>query len=660
MINYLKKLRLRTLILLAIEIVLIFVGFYVVGDYEMNGWIIALILLLFFTLNVLYTIVLFHLVDRKTRNNYLTVGQLLGFDIKQTYDFGQLGIIIYDDNKEIIWTNETLETRNINIIGLNLFEWKSDFEKAFNDDNLILYVSISDRIYQCKHLSELKVIILQDVTELETLKHVYSAEAPVYMNIIIDNYADVALLMEEDEVLNMDAKVRTAISDWADEYGLLIKRYRNESYLCICQEQQYQELLKDKFSVLDDVRKAGEDSDNSFTLSIGIARNERNLVTLSEMANSALDVALSRGGDQVVINSAGQNMEFYGGKTEAKAQRHRVKLKVMSKSLMTLFDSCKKVLVMGHRDADFDAIGACVAVYAMVESLNKKVKIVYDDKLVETKTKLAFKQLYDKQTIEKMIISPAKALDEVDDDTIVVLVDANKKAIAMAPNVLSKSTKIVVIDHHIGVEKIDCQIFSYQEASASSTCEILAEMIKYNDRKIIISPETATMMLTGILLDTNNYRVRTGARTYDASIILKEFNADHNQALEFLKDEYEEFILKNRIMANSSTPYYGVIVSKASEEDIIDKATLAKVAQEALFIKGIKTIFVIGRISEDQIGVSARSDGSNNVGLIMEKMGGGGHFSAAATQKDGASIDEVEQELNEVLEVYIGDSRIEQ
>ena len=137
-----------------------------------------------------------------------------------------------------------------------------------------------------------------------------------------------------------------------------------------CQEQQYQELLKDKFSVLDDVRKAGEDSDNSFTLSIGIARNERNLVTLSEMANSALDVALSRGGDQVVINSAGQSMGFYGGKTEAKAQRHRVKLKVMSKSLMTLFDSCKKVLIMGHRDADFDAIGACVAVYSMVEALN--------------------------------------------------------------------------------------------------------------------------------------------------------------------------------------------------------------------------------------------------------------------------------------------------
>ena len=230
----------------------------------------------------------------------------------------------------------------------------------------------------------------------------------------------------------------------------------------------------------------------------------------------------------------------------------------------------------------------------------------------------------------------------------------------MAPNVLSKSTKIVVIDHHIGVEKIDCQIFSYQEASASSTCEILAEMIKYNDRKILISPETATLMLTGILLDTNNYRVRTGTRTYDASIILKEYNADHNQALEFLKDEYEEFILKNRIMANSSTPYYGVIVSKAYEEDLIDKATLAKVAQEALFIKGIKTIFVIGRISEDQVGVSARSDGSNNVGLIMEKMGGGGHFSAAATQKDGATIDEVEQELNDILEVYIGDSRIEQ
>ena len=660
MIKYLKKLRIRTFVLVILEVLLVFAGFYVVKTNHLNHWYVSFTLLFVLLLNVLYTTGLFHLVDKKTRNNYLTVGQLLGFDIKQTYDFGQLGIIIYDDNREIIWTNETLETRNINIIGLNLIEWKSDFEKVFTDDSTILFLTINDRIYQCKHLAELKVIILQDVTELETLKKVYSDEAPVYMNIIIDNYADIAMLMEEDEVLGMDARVRTTISDWADRFGLLIKRYRNESYLCLCQEQQYQQILADKFSVLDDVRKASSNSDNSFTLSIGISRGERNLATLSEMANSALDVALSRGGDQVVINSAGQNMEFYGGKTEAKAQRHRVKLKVMSKSLMTLLDSCKKILVMGHKEADFDAIGACVAIYAMGESLGKKVKIVYDERLVETKTKLAFKQLYDKQTIEKMTISPTKALDEVDDDTIVVLVDVNKKVISMAPNVLSKSTKIVVIDHHIGVEKLDCQIFSYQEASASSTCEILAEMIKYNDRKIKISQETATMMLTGILLDTNNYRVRTGTRTYDASIILKEYNADHNQALEFLKDEYEEFILKNRIMANSNTPYYGVIISKASDEDIIDKATLAKVAQEALFIKGIKTIFVIGRIAENQIGISARSDGSNNVGMIMEKMGGGGHFSAAATQKDGVDIEDVEKELMDVLEVYIGDSRIEQ
>ena len=660
MVKYLKELRFRTLVLIIVEVLAIVASFYVIKFDKFSMANLVFVLMGLLLANMLYTVLIFHLIDRKTRNNYLTVGQLLGFDIKQTYDFGQLGIIIYDDNKEIIWTNETLETRNLNIIGLNLIEWKSEFERIFVDDNKILFVTINDRIYQCKHLVELKVIILQDVTELETIKKVYSDEAPVYMNIIIDNYSDVAMLMEEDEVLGMDAKVRTTISEWADKFGLLLKRYRNEAYLCLCQEQQYQQVLNDKFSVLDDVRTASSNEGNSFTLSIGVSRGERNLTTLSEMANSALDVALSRGGDQVVINSAGQNMEFYGGKTEAKAQRHRVKLKVMSKSLMTLFESAKKILVMGHKDADFDAIGACVAVYSMAEAVGKKVKIVYDEKLVETKTKLAFKQLYDKQTIEKMIISPSKALDEVDDDTIVVLVDANKKVISMAPNVLSKSTKIVVIDHHIGVEKIDCQIFSYQEASASSTCEILAEMIKYNEKRIIISPETATLMLTGILLDTNNYRVRTGARTYDASIILKEFNADHNQALEFLKDEYEEFILKNRIMANSSTPYYGVIVSRASSEDIIDKATLAKVAQEALFIKGIKTIFVIGRIGENRIGISARSDGSNNVGLIMEKMGGGGHFSAAASQRENSTIEDMEKELMNVLEVYIGDSRIEQ
>jgi len=661
MIEILKKLKNRSFIIFTIE-VLIVIGTYIYDSFirDVSFEVFVALLTFVVVLNGVYLFLSFLSLDYKSKKNYLKIAKVIGNDTKQSYFFGQIGMITYDENKEVIWTSDLLEERNINIIGMKLLNWKSELEEIIEDDKKIMNITIDGRIYKCKHLKEIKVLIIQDITDYHNLSVSYKEEAPVLLNIVIDNYSEVAMLVEENSVLEMDSKVRTIISEWAEKYNVMIKRYRTDAYFCYCLEKDYQNILEDNFSVVDEVRKACETDENGFTLSIGVARAERDFNILSEMANNALDVALSRGGDQTVVSNSGQNMEFYGGKTEAKTKRHRVKIKVMSKSLMTIFENSSNVLIMGHRDADFDALGASLGAYAMVEATGKPVKIIYDDKLVELKTRTAFRQLYDKQTIDKMTVSPNKALELMDKDTLVVLVDVSQKMTSMAPNVVEKATKIVVIDHHRAAEKLDTQIFSYQESSASSASEIITEMIRYDDRKIVLSSEAATMMLTGILLDTNNYRYRTGTRTYDASMILKEYNADHALALEFLKDEYEEYILKNKIMSNATTPYYGVIVTTASEEDIIDRATLAKVAQEALYIKGIRTIFVIGRIGIDHVGISARSDGANNVALIMEKLGGGGHFSAAATQREDTTIEEVKNELLKVLEVYIGDSRIEQ
>ena len=661
MIEILKKQKSRSFIILAIEILMV-VGtcFYHLFVSSVSVEVLVGLLTFIVLLNAIHLFMSFLSLNYKARKNYLKIAKVIGNDTKQSYFFGQIGMITYDENREIIWTSDLLEERNINIIGMKVLNWKSELEEILDDDKKIMNIDIDGRIYKCKHLSEIKLLIIQDITDYHNLSVSYKEEAPVLLNIVIDNYSEAAMLMEENDVLDMDSKVRTVISEWAEKYNVMIKRYRTDAYFCYCLEKDYQRILEDNFSVVDEVRKACETADNGFTLSIGVARGERDFNILSEMANNALDVALSRGGDQTVVSNSGQNMEFYGGKTEAKTKRHRVKIKVMSKSLMTIFENSSNILIMGHRDADFDAIGAALGVHAMVEATGKPVKIVYDEKLVELKARTAFKQLYDKQTIEKMTISPAKAMEYMNKDTLVVLVDVSQKMVSMVPDIVEKATKIVVIDHHRAMEKIDTQIFSYQESSASSASEIITEMIRYDDRKIVLSSEAATMMLTGILLDTNNYRYRTGVRTYDASMILKEYNADQMLAQEFLKDEYEEYILKNRIMSNATTPYYGVIVTTANEEDIIDRATLAKVAQEALYIKGIRTIFVIGRIGVDRIGISARSDGANNVALIMEKMGGGGHFSAAAAQREDETIEQVKNELLKVLEVYIGDSRIEQ
>ena len=229
----------------------------------------------------------------------------------------------------------------------------------------------------------------------------------------------------------------------------------------------------------------------------------------------------------------------------------------------------------------------------------------------------------------------------------------------MNQKVVDAAEKIAVIDHHRPGEKLLSQIFSYQESAASSTCEMVSEIIRYSENKIRITPEVATYMLTGILLDTNNYKNRTGSRTYEASMILKEYGADNVQATEFLKEEYEEYQLKTKIMANSETPYYGVVVCSASEEDIIERAMLAMVGQEVLNVKEIKACFVIGKISDTNVGISARSDGTINVQKIMESLNGGGHFSSAATQIEEVTIEEAKKMLYSKLEGFVGDTRIE-
>jgi c-di-AMP phosphodiesterase-like protein len=241
---------------------------------------------------------------------------------------------------------------------------------------------------------------------------------------------------------------------------------------------------------------------------------------------------------------------------------------------------------------------------------------------------------------------------------LLILADVSNENIVMSKDVLNKAERIAIIDHHRPGEKMFAQIYSYQEPASSSTCEMVIELIRSCEDKIHIIPEIATYMLTGILLDTNNYKNKTGSRTYEASMLLKEYGADNNQASDFLKEEYEEYLLKTKIMANSYTPYYGVVICVSNDEDVVDKPTLAKVANSVLDVKEIKACFVIGRVSNESVGISARSDGTINVQKIMESLNGGGHYSAAATELEEVSVEEVKEMLESKMEGFIGDTRI--
>lgn len=602
--------------------------------------------------------------EKEARKNHLNISFMLGADINEAYQFAQLGLIYYDEkDKTILWTSELFEIRKIKLLGTNLFEFQPKLHDLFltTDAKKEVEIEVQGRKFIATLLPELCVILLKDNTELSNLIEIRQEQAPVIANILIDNLNELRGITDDLIVTEIEQKTRKEINDWAKEYDLVIRKYKEDAYIAIFDEKTYQELLKDKFSLIDRVRTVSETNGNILTISIGIGRGSHDVKALAELANSSIDIALSRGGDQCVINNYSANMEFYGGKTFSKGKRSIVKSRVLSQSMISYINSCHNILIMGHKDADMDAIGACLGVYAIARRSQKDVNIIYDPNLVEAKAKGAISYSFNKYEVQDIFISPSSASEKIDANTLLFVVDCHSENMVMSKEVLAKAKNIAIIDHHRKLEDAIVEPgFIFQDPNASSTCELILELIKFGGINITIPEKIATIMLSGILLDTNNFRNRTGSRTYEACAVLKEYGAKSDEADTFLKDEYEEYLLKIKTMNNIvKNPYYGIVIVHANQDDIVDRSFLAKVADETMNLKEVKACFAIGRTTSKEVSISARSNGTINVQLIMEKMRGGGHFTAAATQIESASIDPIKDELLKVLRLFMNDAKHE-
>ena len=257
-----------------------------------------------------------------------------------------------------------------------------------------------------------------------------------------------------------------------------------------------------------------------------------------------------------------------------------------------------------------------------------------------------------------MIISQTQTNAKLGKETLLIVVDCHSPKMTIYPDAIEKSHSIAIIDHHRKVEDaIENPIFAFHDSSSSSACELVTELIKYSDIRYPINDKIATLMLSGILLDTNYYRRQTGIRTFESSALLKEYGASTEEADGFLKDDYEEYLLKTKIMNNVETPMYGILVAKTNDKDeTVERSLLSKVANESLTLKDVRAVFVIGKIDVNEVGISARSDGSVNVQLLMEKLGGGGHFNSAAVTIKNTTISDVHKNLNKVLTLYLNDA----
>jgi c-di-AMP phosphodiesterase-like protein len=593
----------------------------------------------------------------------LKAADLIGADIQEAYNFGMIGLVIVDENNMVLWVNELFKERSIDILDVNIIEWQPALQDLIGaPSSTIAKVEINTRNYDVKYLADAGLFIFKDVTEYETIYSYSRKQAVVVGTIMIDNYSD--LSVNADDSNDVISKVRNAIFEYARDHQVLIRRYRNDSYFMICNYESLKKMIDDKFSILETIHKIGEKEDTPPTLSIGIAHDFPDVVKLNEMANSAIEIAMSRGGDQVVVSRYGQDLMFFGGKSEAQENRNKVKVRVMADSVISLIKNSSNVLIMGHTMADMDAIGACLGMKAICEYCGKPSSIIYDPKLTEKKTRGAITTTFSREDISKIMVSPSEALDRIKTNTLVIVVDVHRPSMTLAPKVLEKATKVMVIDHHRRSEEfIESPVFSHIDPSASSSCELVAEFVRYSsvNPRIVIPSSYATVMLSGIFMDSNYFKSKTcGIRTFEASMILKEFGADNSAADDFLKDEFEEYTLITKIISTLKTPYYGVVYCVADEDDIIEAATLAKVGNQCMQMRGVNACFVIGKTAVNEVRISCRSDGSINVQLIAEKLNGGGHFTQSAASFKGTTIDRVESRLLDVLNEYLNDARNKQ
>ena len=588
----------------------------------------------------------------------ITISSIFGNEVSPVFEFGDLVILVYNENDEIIWVSQTTLLKKDDILGQKVYDLISDFDVLTTQEKVKSnYTEIGGKTFEIEINTGLKVVYLKDVSTKVMQDIKVEQERPFIGNIVIDNYQDIIISLGEADFVAYVTEIKEEVMAWAKKYNLFIRSYGNDSFLIVGEEKNYQAILKDNFSIIEELRIAAQKNDNPLTISIGIGKgNTTSILRTSELSYMALNMALSRGGDQVVVNTFGKQLQYYGAKNEVKQTRSHVRGRVLAKSLASLIRANKSVIIMGHKNLDFDALGASLGVWALCKSLRTKAYVVYEDDLVEFQTKRAFRQVFDTAQINEMTVTPLKALQMVTDQTLVVVVDTHRPDSTMQPKILDKCKEVCVIDHHRkGAHFINNPIFQYHEPQSSSASELVTELIFYQTTKVNVSEQVANFLLSGICLDTKFFKSGVSGKTFEMAMNLKNYQASVEAVNEYFKEEYEEMKLISGIVNSAKVLSPGIFMATSDEEDIITRTALSKAAEEILSTKGVQAVFVVGRTNNSEVSISARSLTDFNVQIIMERLGGGGHFSKAAAQRNSTSIAEVAGELEETVKIFLRD-----
>lgn len=568
-----------------------------------------------------------------------------------------VGVLIFGDNDAIEWVNPYLQRYfgDTNVLSKKLGDVDAELEqlvKDHADDDHPVTVTWGDRQFSLLVQPDVQAVYMTEVTHFAQIQQRYDNERVAIGQVFLDNYDEITQSMTDQDISNLRNYVTNELSRWAQQYGLYLKRLDDDHFFIFLYAKSLQAIESDKFSILDTIRESTSKQNYPLTLSVGIAYGDANLTKLADQAQSNLDLALGRGGDQVVVRAQDEEARFYGGKTNPMEKRTRVRARMISQALQELMSQSDQIFVQGHQQPDMDAIGASMGIRRIAQMNGKQCYIVLDRDSVHSDVQRLLDSLSDYPEIEEAIISPEDALNRATKQSLLVMVDHSKPSLSISSDLYSQlENRVMIIDHHRrGEEFPENPMLVYIEPYASSTCELITEMFEYQSQESEpINKIEATAMLTGIFIDTKSFSLRTGSRTFDAASYLRSAGADSVQMQQFMKENVDDFLQRNHLIELVEFENDGMAIVAGEEDKIYDSVTAAQAADDLLNMSGVNASFVITKRDDGRIGVSARSLGQVNVQIIMEKMGGGGHLSSGATQIADVTISDVRQQLVDIL-----------
>ncbi len=561
------------------------------------------------------------------------------------------GILMYDENYEITYLSNMFKDKHIDKNGEKILVWLPELQDLLGGRVDKTIVIVNDDKYEVSKKDDDYILFFNDISVEYDLKKAAEDNEYVFGLATFDNFDELSI--NENDVSFVNTNIKVPLIEYFRKYGIVYKTLRNNCIQLVLNKKIYKKLIDDRFSILNKVRKEAKSGGIDVTLSMSFAYGSTSLSELDEEASNLLEIAQTRGGDQVVVREIGKDASFFGGSSEARERASKVKVRVVANTLKNIINESSEVIIVGHKDADSDCIGSALAMSLIVRQLGKKAYIVTRSGGIEPMIKDVLNDYSDVLGDHHNFISESEAISLLNEDTLVIMVDHHSKNVTSSPNLLSSADKIVIIDHHRRSADLDFDaLFMYIEAGASSATEMVVELFPYFSRNMEVSKQEANIMYIGLLIDTNHFRNRSDSRTFDVAKMIKQLGANAKECEELIEEPYSLSKKRYDLIA-CAKPYTSNILIAYKDDDTYPRSIASQAVDSMVQIKEISAAFVVCKISKDEVAISARSDGSINVQVIMEKLGGGGHMTAAGLQKKDIAINELYNNLISGIDEYL-------